>query len=226
MSNATTPAYVPREARIAGLRGRLISRLTGLSVPQLRHWHDSGLIEATLRAGQRGVPRLYSWVDYLRIQLASRLHDEGVPTPRIRQAVDFLDRNFEDWYLLPDPLTADIKRHVLADVIADATPVLADAAGQHIIVWPEQDRDLGEATDRALAVIASQGSLCMLTHFSDSVYMSPQVNLAQPSVMGTALETRFVARMAENIGRREVASAYSLVEKSVRRSIEFEEAVA
>ena len=66
----------------------------------------------------------------------------------------------------------------------------------------------------------------MLTHFSDSVYMSPQVNLAQPSVMGTALETRFVARMAENIGRREVASAYSLVEKSVRRSIEFEEAVA
>ena len=56
--------------------------------------------------------------------------------------------------------------------------------------------------------------------------MSPTINLAQPSILGTALETRFVAEMAYDIGSDEVAVTYRLSRKAVRRAIHFEEAVA
>ncbi len=214
------------QAHIAGLRTHLISRLTGLSIPRLRYWHRSGLLEATLRGGRRGTPRLYSWVDYVRLQLASGLDAQDVPARRIRQAIDFLDEYFEEWWLLTDPLSADSRRHVLAEVVPGATPLLADAAGQHAMIWQEAPPAFAEATQHALADIASGGSLCKLSNFRDSVFMSPQVNLAQPSVCGTALETRFVSRMALDMGTAAVAETFVLDRHQIDRAIEFEEAVA
>ena len=217
---------LPAEARLAGLRSRLVSRLTGLSVHRLRYWHESGLLQATLRVGQRGVPRLYSWVDYLRMQLASQLDTQGVHTRRIREAIEFLDENFEEWYLLPDPLHADDRKHVLARVVPGESPLLADRHGQHVLVWPEDLRELAGPTKRGLELIAARGPLCTLSRFGDAVSMSPTINLAQPSILGTALETRFVAEMAYDIGSDEVAVTYRLSRKAVRRAIHFEEAVA
>ena len=222
---AATP-YTVTQAHIAGLRTRLISRLTGLSVPRLRYWHRSGLLEATLRGGRRGTPRLYSWVDYIRLQLASRLDAQDVPARRIRHAIDFLDEHFDEWWLLTDPLSADSRRHVLAEVVPGATPLLADAAGQHAMIWQQAPSAFADATRHALADIASDGSLCKLSDFRDSVFMSPQVNLAQPSVCGTALETRFVFRMVRDMGADAVAETFVLEPHQVERAIEFEEALA
>ncbi len=213
------------QAHIAGLRTRLISRLTGLTVPRLRYWHESGLLEASLRGGRRGVPRLYNWVDYLRLQLATHLNEEGVPTARIRRAVEFLDRHFDEWWLLTDPLSADDRKHVLADVVPDASPLVADGAGQFIVEWPADSRDLGRATERALSEIGSRGSLCMLSEFRDAVFMSPRVNLAQPTVVGTALETQFVAGMAGAMSPQSAAKTFRVDIRLVRRAISFEDAL-
>ena len=214
------------QAHIAGLRTRLISRLTGLTVPRLRYWHESGLLEASLRHGRRGVPRLYNWVDYLRLQLATRLGEAGVPTPRIRRAVDFLDRNFHEWWLITDPLSADTRQHVLADIVPGATPLVADEAGQFILSWPKTSRELASAAATALSDIQARGSLCMLSDFRDAVFMSPRINLAQPTLVGTALETQFVAGMANDMGPRDAAETFCIDLRSVRRAIKFQKAVA
>ena len=212
-------------AHIAGLRTRLISRLTGLTVPRLRYWHESGLLEASLRYGRRGIPRLYNWVDYLRLQLATGLSEQGVPTTRIRRAIAFLDSNFEEWWLIADPLSADAQRHVLARVVLSATPLLADEAGQFVIEWPRDQADLAVATQKALESIADRGSLCMLNEFGDAVFMSPRVNLAQPTVVGTALETQFIAGMAGDMGLHGAAETFRVDMRLVQRATKFEEAL-
>ena len=40
---------LPPEAHLAGLRSKLVSKLTGLTARQLGYWHRSQLLEATLR---------------------------------------------------------------------------------------------------------------------------------------------------------------------------------
>ena len=217
---------VQEQAAIAGLRTRLISRLTGLSLPRLRYWHSNGLIEATRRDGRRGAPRLYSWVDYLRLQLAARLDEEGVSARRIRRAVDFLDTHFGEWWLLADPLSVDARKHVLARVVPGAPPLVADAAGQFVLDWPEGVRDVGAMTEQALRDIEARGSLGELDSFSDAVFMSPQINLAQPTVVGTALETHFVLYMAKDLGYTATAETFRIDLQRVSRAVQFEEAVA
>ena len=218
-------ADLPPEAHVAGLRTRLVSRLTGLSVRRLQHWHESELLEAQLRVGRRGVPRLYSWVDYLRLQVAAEL-EKTVPTRRIRKAVEFLDKSRPDWYLLPDRIRADMKGHVRAEIVEDEPPLLADMFGQHTFNWPDDLDDVAKPTQRALAQIARRGSLGRLYGFNDAVFMSPRVNLGQPSVRRTALETRFVAGMADETGIENVVTMYGIKKRVVGRAISFEEAVA
>lgn len=219
-------ASAPALAHMAGLRAGLISRLTGLTRPRLRYWHESGLLEASLRNGNPGKPRLYNWVDYLRLQLASHLDGQGVPTQRIRRAIEFLDRHFDEWWLITDPLSSDATKHVLASVVPGATPLVADQAGQFVIEWPQDEAELEAATGRALRDIAARGSLCMLDEFREAVFMSPRVNLAQPTVVGTALETHFVASMAGDMGPEGAAQTFRVELPLVERAIQFEEALA
>ena len=222
----TAQAELPPGVHLAGLRSKLVARLTGLTAYQLRYWHHSELLEASLRPGRPGVPRLYSWVDYLRLRLAAHLKAREVPTNRIREAVDFLDANFEGWYLLPDTVSASAQGHVLADIVPGAHPLLADQAGQHVLIWPSALDDLRAPTLSALETIGKRGPLGELHSFDDAVIMDPGVNVAQPTVRGSALETRFVSLMCRDIGEESFAAIYRLDPKVIKRASAFERAVA
>lgn len=224
MNRQNSARPVPRSAHIAGLRSRLITRLTGLSPHQVRYWHESGLLEASLRPGRRGVPRLYSWIDYLRLQIASELERDHVPTPRIRRAVAFLDETIPDWYLLPVRVTSDERQHVRVRPV-DGPSFVADAAGQFTLSL-DSSFEAEPTLARALSTVAQRGPLCLLSGFDDAVFMDPIVNLAQPSVLGTALETHFVAGVAREIGPDDTAALYGIDPTRVRRAIEFEGALA
>ena len=224
--SAAVQISLPPEAHLAGLRSKLVSKLTGLTARQLGYWHRSDLLEASLRPGGPGVPRLYSWVDYLRLRLAAQLKAQDVPTNRVREAVDYLDTNFEDWYLLPDPLRTSEQGHVLADVVSDASPLLADKAGQHVLPSSGAFPDLRAPTMSALGLIKKQGPLGRLHSFDDTVIMDPVVNVGQPTLRGTALETRFVSLMCRDIGEEPVATIYRLDRIAIERANEFERAVA
>lgn len=224
----TQVEILPEEAHVAGLRTRLVGRLTGLSSARLRYWHESELLEASLRPGQRGIPRLYSWVDYLRLQIAAHLEGLGVPTVRIRQAVDYLDGHFPAWYLLTERFDTDERAHVRVRAVESESPLLADVHGQHILEldWPSPLADLRDPATAALEAIAGRGSLCRLRDYSDAVFMTPRVNLAQPSIVGTALETCFIFGVSREVGEQEASDAYRVDPELLKRAIAFEEAVA
>lgn len=210
-------------AHVAGLRSKLISGLTGLSVPQLQYWHESHLLEAHARRGHRGVPRLYSWVDYQRLQVASELSAQGFPTRRIRVAIKFLDDSIAGWYRLP-------VRGMDGDIVV-RTPeaegfILATRSGQQRMEWPDINSSDQEWAETALTFIVARGPLGLLRSFDDAVIMDPDVNLAQPTVRGTALETQFINAMSEDIGVDGVVSLYRLRKEQITRAMEFERAVA
>ena len=78
----------------------------------------------------------------------------------------------------------------------------------------------------AIEAIAGQGPLGELHCFGDAVSMDPRVNVAQPTIKGTALETRFVSMMCRDIGEESVVSIYRLDPRIIERAREFERAVA
>ncbi len=219
--SAPDPVELPAEVHIAGLRSALVSRLTGLTPSQLQYWHRSGLLEAHLRPGRRGIPRLYSWVDYLRLQVAGQLTTH-VPTLRIRRAIDFLDAVIPTWYLLPIFAEAGD----IAARLPGLAPMLVMRGGQFELDWPVDLSSVGSAVEAVLRRIAARGPLGELGAFSDAVTMAPLVNLGQPTLRGTVLETRFVAGIARDIGPAQTAALYRIDRADIDRAIEFERVVA
>ena len=212
--------------RHAGIRTRLVSRLTGLTPDRLRYWHRSELLQAHQREGSRGIPRLYSWVDYMKLRIAADLASGKVPTPVIRDAVAFLDRHYPEWYLLPAE-ARPLGRHVLARR-GDEAWFIADSAGQFVLAWPDELAAIADKAQQSLdGMVGRGGALGLLREYSDAVVMDPSLNSAKPTLAGSALETAFVAGMAEDLGGvDEVARLYRLDGELVRRAIAFEEAVA
>jgi len=220
-------AAIPDAILHAGLRTTLVSRLTGLSENRLRYWHRSTLQVASTRSGSRGVPRLYNWLDYMRLRVIASLVREGVPTRTIRRSVLLLDQVLPGWYLLPTRSEAE-RCHVLVTIEDAPAALVADQGGQLLMRWPAELSDAAQAAGRAVADLTGPGAdLGLLHRFGDAVRMDPGVNIAKPTVVGTSLETRFVREMSDDLGGPErFTRLYGLDEVIVRRAIEFEEAVA
>lgn len=218
---------VPDSILRAGLRTRLISRLVGLSEERLRYWHESTLQSASTRSGSRGVPRLYNWVDYMRLRVIASLVRDGIPTQTIRRSVLLLDEVLPEWYLLPTRMAAE-RQHVMVQVESAESRFVADTGGQFLLAWPQSLQDSALAAGRAVEALTGPGaSLGLLHDFADAVLMDPRVNIAKPTVMGTSLETLFVREMASDLGgARQFGELYRIDVRLVERAIEFEEAVA
>lgn len=204
---------------VGALRAVLIERLTGLTARQLGYWHRTGLLRAHADPGARGYPRLYTWPDYLKLRTAAKLRANGVPTRRIRRAVDYLEALDPDWHNVP--LRAE-GRSVLARLNVGLS-VAADRGGQIRL-----DEELARPLNRALAAIQREGPLGRLRVFSDAVDMNPNVRAGAPVLCGTRIETALVRSLRNDLNRTptDIASAYKVSEQLVRRAIRFENAAA
>lgn len=218
---------IPDSVDVAGLRTRLIARLIGVDERRLRYWHRTVLAEATRRAGSRGVPRLYSWSDYMRLRLIASLVHDDVSTRRIRRAVALLDEQLPDWYMLPERASA-ARGHVVVRAPGDNAAFIADAGGQFLFeIPPELGADIEVAANALVDLTGPGAELGRLREYADAVVMRPWLNIAKPTVRGTALETKFVREMAYDMGSPdEMARIYRIDVSLVRRAIEFEKAVA
>ncbi len=197
----------------------LIERLTGLTARQLGYWHRTDLLRAHADPGARGYPRLYTWPDYLKLRTAAKLRANGVPTRRIRRAVEYLEALDPEWHHVP--LHAE-GRNVLAR-LNGGLRVAADLDGQIRL-----DEGLARPLSRALAAIQREGPLGRLRAFSDAVDMNPNVRAGAPVLYGTRIETALVHSLRNDLNRKpaDIASAYKVPEKLVRRAIRFENAAA
>lgn len=199
------------------IRTRTVSRLAGATPRQLQYWHKTGFLEATTRRGSRGTPRLYSWIDYMRVRTAVKLlrHDRALTVQRLRRHVAWLDKNRPDWYQIPlvsfggsvgyqHDVTSEGLR--LAALAGDPTQTV-------VLDWIEE----------ALQEFEQEGPLGRLAEYSDAVDMHPAVRSGSPVIKGTRLETAMAAEMSERgESPEEIANVYDLDAYRVRRAIEFE----
>ena len=199
---------------LGALRSRLVAKLTGYSKRQLQYWHGTELLEAHERPGARGYPRLYSWVDYMKLREAAKLSRARIPTKQIRKAVAFLDQVRNDWYLLP--LDASGK-DVMAEIAWDAM-MAATRAGQFVLPV--------ETLVESLEAIRKEGPLGELSSFGDAVEMDPTVLAGNPVVRGTRIETGFIAALSAYEDPQHIASTYRIPLGRVERAIAFEDEVA
>jgi uncharacterized protein (DUF433 family)/DNA-binding transcriptional MerR regulator len=214
MQTAESEASLDPQPYRAALRSRLVARLSGVSLRQLWLWHNSGLIRAHVLPGGPGRPRLYSWVDYLKVRAARHLRDEGVSAQRTREAIAYLDQHVPAWYLLP--------LHGFAgEPVVERRGFTEPAAlgAQHLMDW--------SILEGVLRALQAEGPLGELREFSEYVAMDPSVIGGNPVIKGTRLETQFIGALVERgLPVVEVAETYHLSPEQVERAVEFQRAAA
>lgn len=192
------------------IRSRTLSRLSGATPRQLQYWHQTGLLEASVIPGERGVPRYYSWVDYMKARAAVKLLGQGLPNSRLRAYIEWLDKHYGNWYEMP--LLAHEGRVVIDPQRSPAHT--ADESRQAVSI---------PIIRSVLTAITDEGPLGLMSEYADAVAMDPLVKAASPVIRGTRIETYHVAELTSRGTPIEaIAEMYGLPEERVARAVEFE----
>lgn len=203
---STTPVPIQ-----GALRSSVVARLVGFPPRRLRWWHEVGILEAHEDPGARGYPRLYSWLDYMKLRAAVKLQRHGIPTRRLRLILAKLEESVPEWYFVPLHLFG---RRILGEYDDSLVDVFSDQAALPFV------REM-------LEEMADEGPLGELREFGDIVDMDPGVIAGNPVVRGTRLETRFIAELAKRgVPVSGIARRYELTPSQVERIIDFDKLVA
>src|SRR5215216_2012006 len=162
---------VERSPFFGAIRSRTVARLAGMSMRRLSRWHETILIQAHTRPGARGYPRLYSWVDYMKVRAARKLEGQGLSVRAIRQAIEAMDREIPDWYLW--------SLHRFHNrVVIDRGNLRRAMPGSQLLL----------PVAGLLEDLQAEGPLGELRRFGDVVDMDPDVVSGNPVIKGTRLE--------------------------------------
>ncbi len=213
------------------LRGSLVASLSGAARHQLAGWARREVLESPYRKGQRGRPRLYSWVDYQKARALVALREQGVPNRRLGEQVAELDAQVEGWWTVS-----------LGEYHDRAITKRADAAGYTITNGQEAADDCicegrratGHGNDHdaelALEVVCAlhrQGPLGRLCEFSEHVNMDPRVQDGYPVVRGRRIETEMLYILSDwGSTADELAERFLLTTDQVEAALAFERALA
>jgi DNA-binding transcriptional MerR regulator len=73
------------------------SKIVGVSLRQLQHWDEKGLIKPSIReASGRGTTRLYSYTDLIQLKLVRTLRDNRISLQKIRRSLEYLQSHFPE----------------------------------------------------------------------------------------------------------------------------------
>ena len=206
---------------VGELPTEVVATLSGVKRSQLDSWHRRGLIQASAAPGRRGVRRLYSWSDYLRIRAIAKLLDCGFPPHRLRAVVDRLDTKHRAWYLIPLSDTCQPPPPVLADDDESnpaSIPQFADFAAVAADLPPEVD------VERFWSAQRREGALGRLYQFADGVDMNPWVLGGAPRIRDRRIETYEVAVWRREMSIEAICDGWRLQPEEVRRALQFERA--
>ena len=82
------------------LRARLVAPLAGTTPNQLAAWHRRSILTSSFIKGRRGVPRLYSWIDYQKARALVALIEQGIQRRRLGPQIAALDAEVDEWWKL------------------------------------------------------------------------------------------------------------------------------
>ena len=206
------------------LRAQIVAHLSGVTSRQLRYWHSTDVLTATVTPGRRGIPRLYSWIEYSKARAAQKLLSMGISARRLRPNIEWLEEHVPRWYTLP--------------LIAYSETVIirADDGGPAFTVgevrqWAEADliesAPLAVRIREVLAEMEREGPLGVLSEYRDVVEMDPRIRAGVPVVRGTRIETEFLSRLT-HCGQKaeDIAFRFDLDPHQVKRVLQFETAIA
>jgi uncharacterized protein (DUF433 family) len=132
--------------------------------------------------------------------------------------VPILEEMDAEWYLLPLESYAPKHRQIAAH-LQNGLAVLADRSGQILLPW--------QIVEKTLIQFEQEGPLGELHDFRDSVAMDPSVLAGNPVLLGTRLETDFIAGLTSmGYESADIASLYHLPLGQVERALAFEQRVA
>ena len=213
------------------LRGKLIATLAGTSPNRLASWSRRGLLEASFIKGRRGVPRLYSWVDYQKARAMVALLEQGVSAQRLGQQIAVLDEEVNGWWKLP--LLA-FQGHVIVpndDGLGYTIVEKQGAADKFIRDALLVPRDIA-SDDVTLAIeiahaLRDEGPLGRLSEFDQYVTMDPKIQDGHPIIRGRRIETGMLLKLHEwGSSVSEMADRFTLTFEQVQAAIAFEDAIA
>jgi len=73
------------------------SKIIGVSLRQLQHWDEKGLIKPSIReASGKGTIRLYSYTDLIQLKLVRTLRDNRISLQKIRRSLEYLQSHFPE----------------------------------------------------------------------------------------------------------------------------------
>jgi DNA-binding transcriptional MerR regulator len=83
--------------RNGGYRGPQACKIVGITYRQLDYWTRTGLVTPSIQRAQgSGTQRLYSFNDLLQLKVIKNLLEAGASLERVRQAIDYVRKNFSD----------------------------------------------------------------------------------------------------------------------------------
>ncbi len=223
MATATESSDIALFQRGA-LRAQLVAHLSGVTSRQLRYWHSTDVLAATVTPGRRGIPRLYSWIEYSKARAARKLLNMGISGRRLRPSIEWLEEHVPLWYTLP--LIAYSETVILRPENGGPAFTVGQVR-QRVEADLIESAQLASRIQEALAEMEDEGPLGVLPEYRDVVDMDPRIRAGAPIVRGTRIETELLARLA---GYREqdedIAARFDLDADQVERALQFETAIA
>jgi uncharacterized protein (DUF433 family) len=154
----------------------------------------------------------------MKLREAVKLLQAGVSTRVIRRTVPILEEMDAEWYLLPLEAYAPKHRKIAAR-LRNGLAMIADRGGQILLPWA--------IVENTLVQIEREGPLGELHDFRDAVTMDPSILAGNPVLLGTRLETDFIAGLTSmGYDSSDIAGLYHLRLDRVERALAFEQKVA
>ena len=120
------------------------------------------------------------------------------------------------------------KMHIVVrDTVRGNFDTLVDVPGGQMTfreLMEDEADEIQAGLAESLWGLEERGPLFMKASFGDSVTMDPELNVAQPTVIDTGLETLFVAERVKETSIEYVARTYRIHRHHVERAVEFEAA--
>ena len=88
----------------------------------------------------------------------------------------------------------------------------------------DEAEDVQTGLAESLSWLEESGALFRKASFRDSITMDPELNVAQPTVINTSLETFFVSELVKEFDVDYVSENYRVDRRLIVRAVEFEAA--